>query len=49
MKQPDVAEGLAKLGIEPNPGSVKDFADFIAAEIPRWREVVRVTNIKMGG
>ena len=49
MKQPDVAEGLANLGIEPNPGSVKDFADFIAAEIPRWREVVRVTNIKVGG
>jgi tripartite-type tricarboxylate transporter receptor subunit TctC len=47
MKQPDVAEGLAKLGIEPNPGSVKDFADFIAAEIPRWREVVRITNIKV--
>jgi tripartite-type tricarboxylate transporter receptor subunit TctC len=49
MKQPDVAEGLAKLGIEPNPGSVKDFANFIAAEIPRWREVVRVTNIRVGG
>ena len=48
MKLPDVAEGLAKLGIEPNPGSVKDFNDFIAAEIPRWREVVRVTNIKIG-
>jgi tripartite-type tricarboxylate transporter receptor subunit TctC len=48
MKLPDVAEGLGKLGIEPNPGSVKDFVAFIAAEIPRWREVVRVTNIKIG-
>jgi hypothetical protein len=48
MNQPDVAEGLGKLGIERNPGSVKEFEAFIAAEIPRWKEVVRITNIKIG-
>lgn len=48
MNQPDVVEGLGKLGIERNPGSVKDFEAFIAAEIPRWKEVVAITKIKIG-
>jgi tripartite-type tricarboxylate transporter receptor subunit TctC len=49
LKLPEVREGLAKLGIEPIPGSVKDFADFIAKDAPRWKEIVRVTGIKVGG
>jgi tripartite-type tricarboxylate transporter receptor subunit TctC len=49
LKNPEVREGLAKLGIEPNPGSVKDFADFIAKDAPRWKEIVRITGIKIGG
>ena len=47
MAQPDVAEGLAKVGIERNPGSVKDFEAFIAAEIPRWKQVMDITKIKI--
>jgi tripartite-type tricarboxylate transporter receptor subunit TctC len=49
LRNPDVRDGLAKLGIEPNPGSVKNFSDFIAAATPRWKEIVRVTGIKVGG
>ena len=45
----DVRDGLVKLGIEPNPGSVKNFSDFIAEVTPRWKEIVRVTGIKVGG
>ncbi len=43
-------KALAKLGIEPNPRSVKDL---LQTSSPRKfraeREVVRVTNIKVGG
>ena len=49
LKNPDVRDGLAKLGIEPNPGSIKDFSDFIAEATPRWTEIVRITGIKVGG
>ena len=49
LNSPDVRDGLAKLGIEPNPGSVKDFSDYIAEATPRWTEIVRVTGIKVGG
>ena len=41
-------EGLAKLGIKANPGSIKNFSDFIADATPRWKETVRVTRIKVG-
>jgi len=49
LKNPDVRDGLAKLGIEPNPGSVKNFSDYIADVTPRWKEIVRLTGIKVGG
>ena len=49
LRNPDVRDGLAKLGIEPNPGSVKNFADYIAETTPRWKEILRVTGIKVGG
>jgi len=49
LKTPEVRDGLAKLGIEPNPGSVKDFSDYIAEVTPRWTEIVRITGIKVGG
>ena len=41
-------DGLAKQGIEANPGSIKNFSDFIANATPRWKETVRVTRIKVG-
>jgi tripartite-type tricarboxylate transporter receptor subunit TctC len=47
LAMPDVKDGLAKLGIEPNPHTVKEFADYIASEAPRWREIVKTTGIKM--
>jgi tripartite-type tricarboxylate transporter receptor subunit TctC len=49
LNNPEVRDGLAKLGIEPNPGSVKDFSDFIAEATPRWTEIVHITGIKIGG
>lgn len=49
LRNPNVRDGLAKLGIEPNPGSIKDFSEFIAEVTPRWKEIVRITGIKAGG
>jgi len=43
---PDVARQMALEGAEPRPGQPQAFADLIAREIPRWREVVRVGQIK---
>ena len=43
---PDVARQLALEGAEPRPGPPQAFAELIAREIPRWREVVRVGQIK---
>ena len=48
LRTPDVRDGLAKLGIEPNPGSIKNFFDYIAQATPRWKEIMRVTGIKVG-
>jgi tripartite-type tricarboxylate transporter receptor subunit TctC len=48
LNNPEVRDGLAKLGIEPNSGSVKDFSDFIAEATPRWTEIVHITGIKVG-
>ena len=49
LKTPDVRDGLAKLGIEPNSGTVKNFSDYITEVTPRWKEIVRITGIKIGG
>ena len=38
--------GLAKLGIDPKTGTPEEFAAVIAAEGPRWAEIVRITGIK---
>ena len=43
---PDVAQQLAVEGATPMPGTPKAFADLIAAEIPRWAQVVKAGNVK---
>jgi len=47
LAQPDVHAQLAAEGAVPMQVSPKAFADLIAAEIPRWREVVRAGNVKL--
>jgi tripartite-type tricarboxylate transporter receptor subunit TctC len=49
LRHSDVRDGLARLGIEPNSGSIQNFSDFIAEATPRWKEIVRVTGIRVGG
>jgi tripartite-type tricarboxylate transporter receptor subunit TctC len=43
---PEVAQQLAGEGAEPVQTTPQAFAELIAREIPRWREVVRAGNVK---
>lgn len=43
---PEVAQQLAGEGAEPVQATPQVFAELIAREIPRWREVVRAGNVK---
>jgi tripartite-type tricarboxylate transporter receptor subunit TctC len=42
----ELAQQLAGEGAVPKPGPPQAFADLIAREIPRWREVVRAGKVK---
>ncbi len=41
LKQPDLRERLGSLGAEVAAGTPKEFADYIAREIPKWAKLVR--------
>jgi len=41
LRMPDLRERLESLGAELAPGTPRDFADYIAREIPKWEKVVR--------
>ena len=41
LKEKDLSERLAALGAEVTTGTSKEFADYIAREIPKWTKVVR--------
>jgi tripartite-type tricarboxylate transporter receptor subunit TctC len=47
LDSPDVRATFAKLGLDPRPGTPQDFANIIAAEAPRWAEIVKITGIKL--
>jgi tripartite-type tricarboxylate transporter receptor subunit TctC len=47
LRAPTVTATLAKFGSTPLPGSVQDFAAFIASETRKWAEVVRAAGVKM--
>ena len=42
----EVKASFDKLGVEGRPGSVQDFAAFIAAETPKWENIVRASGVK---
>jgi tripartite-type tricarboxylate transporter receptor subunit TctC len=44
---PEMKEQMARLGVAPSIGSVKDFADFIAGEAPRWADIVKVSGTQI--
>ncbi len=46
LRSPEMKASMARLGFEPKLGSAQDFAAFIAAEIPRWADIVRSSGVK---
>ncbi len=47
LGSPEMKDGMTRLGISPSIGSVKDFADFIADEAPKWADIVRVAGVQI--
>jgi tripartite-type tricarboxylate transporter receptor subunit TctC len=47
LRSPEMLASMQRLGIAPSIGTVKDFADFIADEAPRWAEIVRVSGTQI--
>jgi tripartite-type tricarboxylate transporter receptor subunit TctC len=46
LASPDMQASMAKLGFDAKIGSPQDFSDFIAAEIPRWSEIVKSSGMQ---
>jgi tripartite-type tricarboxylate transporter receptor subunit TctC len=46
-KQPDVIARLKPLGIDTVGSSSEEFAKILAADIARWGEVARASNIRI--
>jgi len=47
LAQPDLRERLAALGAEVHAGTAREFADYIASEIPKWSKVVRDSGARI--
>ena len=47
MAMPDVKEKLAKLGLDPNPGTPEALATFIQAETAKWAKVVKESGARI--
>lgn len=47
LAMPDVKEKLAKLGLEPNPGTPEALAGVIQAETAKWARVVKESGAKI--
>jgi tripartite-type tricarboxylate transporter receptor subunit TctC len=47
LATPELQDKLKRLGGEPQPKSVADFAAFIADQYKRWGEVIRITGVTL--
>jgi tripartite-type tricarboxylate transporter receptor subunit TctC len=45
FEEPEVVEALKKVGGEPAPMTPDGFAEFIAAERPKWRDAVKASGV----
>jgi len=48
LRQPDMIERLKQLNVDSRENTPEEFRAFVAAEIEKWRDVVREANIKLG-
>jgi len=47
LQTPELKESMAKLGLDPKPGTPQQFADFLEAEKREWGNAVQVTGVKI--
>ncbi len=47
LSAPAMQASLAKLGLDGRPGSPQQFGAFLADELPKWAEIVRVAGVKV--
>ena len=47
LRSPDMTASMTRLGVAPSIGSVKDFADFIADEAPKWARIVKASGVQV--
>jgi tripartite-type tricarboxylate transporter receptor subunit TctC len=47
LKDPDVGQKLAALGIDPVGSAPDEFRAYIKAEIPKWAAVIKASGAKM--
>jgi tripartite-type tricarboxylate transporter receptor subunit TctC len=47
LRSPEMQASMTRLGIAPRPGSPSEFAAFIAAEAPKWAEIVRDSGVQV--
>lgn len=47
LADPDLRNKIIRLGGEPQPMTVKDFAAYIASQYKRWGEVIRITGVTL--
>jgi tripartite-type tricarboxylate transporter receptor subunit TctC len=46
LKSPEIRARFKALASEPRPGTPQDFAAFIAAEVPKWTAMAKLSNLK---
>ncbi|HWE75988.1 MAG TPA: tripartite tricarboxylate transporter substrate-binding protein, partial [Stellaceae bacterium] len=47
MKDPDVQQKLAGLGVEIAPDTPDEFSAYIKSEIPKWAAVIKASGAKL--
>jgi tripartite-type tricarboxylate transporter receptor subunit TctC len=47
LDMPQTRQAMQRLGVAPRIGSPKDFADFIAAEAPKWKRIVEASGVQI--
>lgn len=47
LASPETREAMARLGVAPRPGSVQEFARFVADEMPKWAEIVQASGTQI--
>jgi tripartite-type tricarboxylate transporter receptor subunit TctC len=47
LRSAETKEAMARLGVVPRPGSVQDFARFVADEAPKWAEIVKTAGVQV--